>query len=142
MAETRTKPTRASVKDFISEVESEARRKDAEALHKLFSKVTGWKAQMWGPNIVGFGSYHYTYETGHSGEMCVVGFSPRKTHMVVYISNDFAEYETLKNKLGKVKSGTACLYINRLAEIDLDVLEEMIKGGVAAMKKAWPVTAV
>ena len=142
MAETKTKATRVSVREFIAAVESERRRKDAEALHRLFATVSGWKAQMWGPTIVGFGTYHYTYESGHSGEMCVAGFSPRKASLVIYLCSDFPDYERLRDQLGKARSGKGCLYINKLADVDLGVLEQMIKGGIAAVKKAWPVTGI
>ena len=84
MAETKTKPTKVSVKDFIAKVPNETRRKDAQVLLKLFEKVTGWKAQMWGPTIVGFGKYTYTYDSGHSGDSCVLGFSPRGSNLVIY----------------------------------------------------------
>jgi hypothetical protein len=141
MAETKTKPTKISVPDFIASVENEGRREDAKALLKLFAKATGWKAQMWGPTIVGFGAYHYTYDSGHSGSICVVGFSPRKTNMVVYVFDFPGKVELLK-KLGKHRGGEKqCLYLNRLADIDSAVLEKILKGGVAQTKKMWPVTA-
>lgn len=142
MATIKTKPTKVSVKDFIAAVGNDARRNDAEALLQLFARATGWKAQMWGPTIVGFGSYHYKYASGHAGQMCVVGFSPRQANTVVYLSSDFAGYDALRARLGKAKNGAACIYISKLADVDLDVLESMVKGAVAATRKAWPVTAV
>lgn len=141
MAKTKTKPTKVSVKDFIAAVENDTRREDAQTLLKLFQKATGWKARMWGPTIVGFGAYHYTYDTGHSGSICVVGFSPRKANLVVYVSDSPAKAALLQ-KLGKHKGGLKqCLYLNNLADVDLAVLEKILKAGVAQTKKTWPVTA-
>jgi hypothetical protein len=141
MAELKTKPTTVKPKDFIAAVENETRRQDAQTLLKLFEKVTGWKAKMWGPTIVGFGAYRYTYDTGHSGSMCVVGFSPRKANLVIYAANA-ADTPALLKKLGKHKGGyKQCLYINKLADVDLAVLEKIIRSGLAEMKKHWPVTA-
>jgi hypothetical protein len=141
MAETKTKATKVSVKDFIAAVENDTRRDDAKALVKVFEKATGWKAQMWGPTIVGFGAYHYTYDTGHSGTICVVGFSPRKANLAIYVSGFPGKADLLK-KLGKHKGGLKqCMYINRLADVDVAVLEKILKGGVAETKKTWPVTA-
>jgi len=141
MAKTKTKPTQVNVKDFIAEVENNTRREDAITLLKLFAKVTGWKAKMWGPTIIGFGAYHYTYDSGHSGSICAVGFSPRKASLVIYVS-DFPGKEELLKKLGKHKGGIQqCLYINKLADVDLAMLEQILKGGVIEIKKTWPVTA-
>ena len=141
MAETKTKPTQISVKDFIETVENDTRREDAKALLKLLKKITGWKPQMWGPSIIGFGAYHYTYDSGHSGSSCAVGFSPRKANLVIYVF-DFPGKEALLKKLGKHKGGIKqCLYINKLADVDLAVLEQILASGVDAAKQAWPVTA-
>jgi hypothetical protein len=145
MAEIKTKATKVSVKDFIAKVPNETRRKDAQTLLKLFEKVTGWKAQMWGPTIVGFGTYTYTYDTGHTGTVCVVGFSPRAASLSIYGGMYAGEPEAapfLKG-LGKYKTGKGCLYINKLDDVDLDTLEKLIKAGVANMKKVakakgWP----
>lgn len=141
MAKTKTKPTKVSVGEFIAAVKNDARREDAKTLLKLFEKATGWKAKMWGPTIVGFGAYHYTYDTGHSGSICVVGFSPRAASLVVYVA-DFPGKADLLRKLGKHKGGLKqCLYINKLAEVDIAVLEKILKAGVAETKKTRPVTA-
>ena len=146
MAEMKTKATKVSVKDFIAGIENETRREDAVTLLKLFAKATGWKAQMWGPTIIGFGRYKYTYETGHTGEICVVGFSPRKANLVIYQHPDpSGKTAALLTELGKHKGGVdSCLYINKLADIDLGVLEKLIKLGVSTLKKTaaeknWPV---
>ena len=141
MAETKTKPTKVSVKDFIASVDNDTRREDAKTLLKLFAKVTGWRARMWGPTIVGFGAYHYTYDTGHSGSICVLGYSPRKANLVIYVS-DFPGNAALLQRLGRHKGGLKqCLYINKLADVDLAVLEKILKAGVTQTKKTWPVTA-
>jgi hypothetical protein len=140
MAELKTKPTTVKPKDFIAALDNDTRREDAQILLRLFEKVTGWKAKMWGPTIIGFGAYHYTYETGHSGSMCVVGFSPRKANLVIYAANAVNTPALLK-RLGKHKGGDKqCLYINKLADVDLAVLEEIIRSGVAETKKQWPIT--
>ena len=140
MAEAKTKPTDVKPKDFIAAVENDTRRKDAQALLKLFAKITGWKAKMWGPTIVGFGAYQYTYETGRTGSMCVVGFSPRKANLVIYAANAPTRRELLA-KLGKHKGGDEqCLYINKLEDVDVRVLEKIIRAGVEQTKKCWPVT--
>src|SRR5580698_3989386 len=127
MAETKTKPTTVSVRSFVAAVENEARQQDAKALLKIFGKVTGWKAQMWGPTIIGFGAYHYTYDTGHAGSICVAGFSPRRANLVIYIS-DFPGKAELLKRLGKHKGGLKqCLYINKLTDVDTAVLGKIIK---------------
>ena len=141
MATIKTVPTRASVKSFIASLENETRREDANTLVRLFEKATGWKARIWGPTIVGFGAYHYVYKTGHSGSSCVVGFSPRKASLVFYIFG-FPRKAELLEKLGKHKGGLEqCLYINKLADVDIAILEEILREGVEATRKTWPVTA-
>jgi len=148
MPEAKTKATKVSVTGFIAKVKNETRRKDAETLLKLFEKTTGWKAQMWGPTIVGFGRYDYTYETGRTGSSCVTGFSPRQANLVIYALPDLTgkTAELLKD-LGKHKGGLdSCLYINKLADVDVSVLERVIKLGVktlekTAAEKSWPVSA-
>jgi hypothetical protein len=141
MTENKTKPTKVSVTKFIAAVDNETRRADAKTLLKLFSKVTGWKAQMLGPTIIGFGLYHYTYESGRTGAACVLGFSPRKANLVIYVF-DFPGKEALLKKLGKHRGGLRqCLYINKLADVDTVVLEKILVGGIAAAKKCWPVSA-
>jgi Domain of unknown function (DU1801) len=138
---TKTKPTTVSVAEFIAAVENDTRREDAKALLKVLQAVTGWKPKMWGPTIVGFGAYHYTYDSGHSGSICAIGFSPRKTSQVIYVA-DFPGKEGLLDKLGKHKGGLKqCLYINKLADVDMKVLEKILVGGLAEIKKMWPVTA-
>ncbi len=135
------KTKKVSVAKFIAAVKNDRRREDAKTLLKAFEKATGWKARMWGPTIVGFGAYHYTYDSGRSGSICVVGFSPRAGNLVIYVFG-FPGKADLLQKLGKHKGGLkGCLHINKLADIDRAVLEEIVRAGVVATKKVWPVTA-
>ena len=137
----KTAPTKVSVAAFIDSVENETRRGDAKVLLKLFRDVTGWKPKMWGPTIIGFGAYHYTYASGHSGSICAVGFSPRKASQVIYVA-DFPGKDKLLDALGKHTGGLKqCLYINKLADVDLAVLRRIVEGGLAQIRQDWPVTA-
>lgn len=142
---TKTAPTAVSVAGYIAAVDNDVRRKDAEILLKLFEKITGWKARMWGPSIIGFGSYTYTYDSGHSGDMCVTGFSPRSAAISIYggLYPDQPEAQAILKTLGKHKASKACVYINKLADVDVAVLEKYLRAGVANMKKmtkekGWP----
>jgi hypothetical protein len=129
MAEAKTKPTQVSVDDYIAAVEPAGKREDAAVLDALFRKVTGMVPQMWGPTIVGYGQYHYRYDSGHEGDMCRAGFSPRKAKHSLYLlgcgGTDEA-MEALLSRLGKHSRGVGCLYVNKLADIDLAVLEAVI----------------
>ncbi|MES2782228.1 MAG: DUF1801 domain-containing protein [Pseudomonadota bacterium] len=127
MAEAKTKPTIVNVDAFIAAVEKPVRREDATAVCEMMARVTGEPATMWGPSIIGFGSYHYKYASGHEGDTCRVGFSPRAANLVFYIG-DFPEYEALLERLGKHKRGKGCLYINKLADVELTVLAEIVRG--------------
>lgn len=138
MADQKTKPTEVSVKEFIDKVENEQMRDDSRTLVKLMKKVTGENPKMWGPTIIGFGKYHYKYESGHEGYSCVAGFSPRKGNISVYVMNEGAKHQSLLKKLGKHKMAKACLYIKKLDDVDLDVLEEIVKGSVESVKKKYP----
>jgi hypothetical protein len=147
MAETKTKFTKVSAKDFIAKVPNETRRKDAGVLLNLFARATGWKAQMFGPTIVGFGKYEYTYDSGHSGISCIVGFSPRTGSLVIYggMQPSGPKAAPFIAKLGKHKIKGGCLHINKLEDVDLDQLEKLIKAGTANAKKVftekgWPVS--
>jgi len=135
MAEIKTKATTISVKKFIESVEDEQKRKDSFQLVKMMEKITGEKPKMWGPSIIGFGKYEYRYESGHGGEMCVVGFSPRKAALSIYILMGFEKTPELMKKLGKYKIGKACLYVKKLSDIDLKILEELIKMSYKEIKK-------
>lgn len=131
MAETKTKPTDMSVDAFLEGVEHPVRRADGQALRAMMERVTGEPAVMWGPSIVGFGSYHYRYASGHEGDMCRVGFSPRSANLVLYVGG-FPEYEALLGTLGKHKRSKACLYLAKLADVDPAVLEEITRRTYAA----------
>jgi len=134
MAENKTKPTVMSVPAFLDAYPDEARRTDAKALAKLMQRVTGNQPAMWGPSIVGFDSYHYTYESGRKGDMLVVGFSPRKAANVLYGAIGFEGAEALLAKLGKHTTGKGCLYIKRLADVDIRVLETLVEKAVEATR--------
>jgi Domain of unknown function (DU1801) len=134
MAESKTKPTTNSVPAFLDACTDEARREDAKALAKLMQKVTGKEPAMWGPSIVGFDSYHYTYESGREGDMPIVGFSPRKAANVLYGMIGFEGAEALLAKLGKHTTGKGCLYVKRLADLDMKVLETLVEKAVAAAR--------
>ena len=141
MAETKTKPTQVSVEDFIAAIEPASKREDGAVLDALFRKVTGMAPAMWGPTIVGYGQYHYRYESGHEGDMCRAGFSPRKAKHSLYIldcGEKDEEMEALLTRLGKHSRGVACLYVNKLADIDLAVLEEMIALGWSKSFERYP----
>ena len=126
MAENKTKPTLASVDDFIAGIENSRRRTDAQTALKIYREVTGLPPVMWGPSIIGFGSLHFAYETGHEGDMPAAAFSPRKAYMTFYVGDKFKGAEALYTRLGKHKKSVACLYINKLDDVDLDVLREII----------------
>lgn len=126
MAENKTKPTSASVDDFIAKIENSRRRTDALTALKMFQEITGLPPVMWGPSIIGFGSLHYVYETGREGDMPAAAFSPRKTSMTFYVGDKFEGAPELYARLGKYKKSVACLYINKLDDVDLDVLYEII----------------
>ena len=132
----KTQPTKASVKDFIDSVPDETKRADAHTLMKLFRKITRKKPVMWGDSLIGFGKYQYKYASGHGGEFFLTGFSPRKQNLTVYIMTGFEKYGDLMAKLGKYKTGRSCLYINKLEDVDIKVLEKLIKQSTAAMEKS------
>jgi hypothetical protein len=127
MAALKTQKTDASVEDFLNQVEDEARRWDCFDILDLMREVTGEEPAMWGPSIVGFGSYRYKYASGHEGEWMLIGFSPRKRDLTLYIMSGFEAYDSLLAKLGKFKTGKACLYINKLEDVDLPTLRELVK---------------
>ena len=137
MAESKTKRTEASVDGYFSTIKDEARRKDCEALAKLMTKATKEPPKMWGTSIVGFGSYHYKYESGREGDSCLTGFSSRKSDIVVYLSADVLGQKQLMAKLGKHKVGKGCLYIRQLSDVDLKVLEQLGAGAVAEKKSRY-----
>lgn len=126
MAENKTKPTKTSVNDFIAAIENPRRRTDALIALKMYKDITGLSPVMWGPSIIGFGSIYYVYETGREGDMPAAGFSPRKASMTFYIEGTFDGAAELFARLGKHKKSLVCLYINKLDDVDLDILHEII----------------
>jgi hypothetical protein len=135
MAEIKTKPTNESVDAFLGTVQHPVRRADGKALRVMMERITGEPAVMWGPSMVGFGTYHYRYDSGHEGDMCRIAFSPRSANLVLYVGG-FPEYEALLAKLGKHKRSKACLYLNKLADVDAEVLDEIVRRTYAATEDA------
>jgi hypothetical protein len=127
MAENKTTPTDQNVEQFLNTIEDERKRKDSFALLELMKQVTGMEPKMWGSSIVGFGSYHYKYESGREGDMILAGFSPRKQNLTIYNMGGFEQYDDLLKKLGKYTLGKGCLYIKRLDDIDLPTLTSLIE---------------
>jgi hypothetical protein len=138
MAELKTKATEVSVTDFLDAVEPLQRREDGKAVCAMLQRITGAEPMMWGPSIVGFGSYSYKYDSGREGTMCRLGFSPRKAQIVLYVLSDREGEAELLAQLGKHKTGTSCLYVNKLADIDLTVLEEIARGAWDDMNARYP----
>lgn len=135
--EAKTKPTPVSPADYIAAMEEGPRKQDAIAALAWMNGVTGLKPQMWGPSIIGYGRYSYTYDSGHSGESLLTGFSPRKANLVFYIMPGYRDFSAELARLGKHKTGKSCLYINRLSDIDMSVLEEIVRDGLAYMRKNY-----
>ncbi len=139
MSTMKTVPTGADVGAFLAGVEPERRRLDAQALDPLFRAATGFAPQMWGDSIVGYGRYEYTYASGHSGSFLATGFSPRKSALSIYIMPGYSDFAPILSRLGKHKTGKSCLYINKLADVDADVLSELIRAGLKDLATHWPV---
>jgi len=137
MAENTTQVTEVDPATFIASVEHPTRRTDAEYLLGMMRRVTGCEPQMWGPSIVGFGRYHYRYESGREGDFMITGFSPRKANLVVYVLPGYDDISDDLAELGKHKIGKSCLYINKLADVDLTVLERIVTEGVARMRRDY-----
>jgi len=127
------------VEAYLSAIEDKTRRRDCEALSKLMTKATKEQPKMWGTNIVGFGSYHYKYESGREGDSCLTGFSPRKGEISIYLMAGFPgqEQEELLSKLGKYKMGKGCLYVRKLSDVDLKILEKMIANTATERKRCY-----
>lgn len=138
-ANNKTQATSVDPQDFIAAVEPDKKKVDAEALLAFFNRVTGLKPKMWGPSIIGYGRYHYKYESGREGEFMLTGFSPRKQNLTLYVMPGyrFGEMQEKLSRLGKHKLGKSCLYINKLADVDMDVLEEIVTEGVAYMRETY-----
>jgi len=134
----KTVPTEQSVEDFLEAVPMEARRRDGREILEIMQRITGERPVMWGPSIVGFGRYHYKYESGREGDFMLTGFSPRKTALTVYVMPGFGAFGDLMERLGKYKTGRSCLYLKRLGDVDRAVLEEIIRRSVAFMREKYP----
>jgi len=139
MAENKTQPTGADVTAFLDKVEPERRRTDAHRLDAIFREVTGFEPVMWGPSMIGYGKYHYIYDSGREGDFLATGFSPRKTAHSIYIMPGYADFGDILDRLGKHKTGRSCLYVNKLADIDEAVLRELIAAGLRDLNARWPV---
>lgn len=138
MGAAKTKPTKVSVESHIASMPAEEQRIDAQRLVTLMRKVTGQEPRMWGPTMVGFGSYHYKYASGHEGDSALAAFAARGKDLVVYIAEDFEGRDDLLSRLGKYRIGKVCLYMRRLADVDLKVLEKLISRSVADTKTRYP----
>jgi hypothetical protein len=144
-ADLKTKPTDAGVTAFIDALDNATRKADALVLLDIYADITGLQPVMWGPSIIGYGSYHYTYDSGREGDMCRAGFSPRKGNLALYLMGGYSDAATsekmaaLRDRLGKHKTGASCLYINKLADVDVAVLKEMIALDLAWMDAKYPV---
>lgn len=137
MENLKTQPTDASVSAFLDGIEEEKRRKDGWALLELMCEVTGEEPIMWGPSIVGFGRYHYKYASGREGDWMITGFSPRKSALTLYIMPGFEDEGDLLARLGKFKTGKSCLYLRRLADVDREVLKELVRKGFVHMRARY-----
>jgi hypothetical protein len=138
MAELKTKQNEASVEEFLNRITDERRRQDCLTILEIMKRVTGAPPKMWGDSMVGFGLYEYKYASGHSGSWALTGFSPRKQNLTLYLNCDLGldEYKTTLSKLGKYKTGKSCLYINKLEDIDLTVLEELVKKSIETLSQS------
>ena len=140
MAQNKTQPTTRSVDDFLSEVTPDVRREDARTLCAMMARLSSEPATLWGPTIVGFGHYRYRYDSGREGDIMRVGFAPRKPATVLYIHGGFPGYEALVGALGKISRGKGCIYVKRLAVLDLEVLETLIAESLADLCEVHPPT--
>ena len=137
MSELKTRPTALSVDAFIDAVDDEHKRTDCRVVAELMAEITGAEGVMWGSSIVGFGNYHYRYASGREGDFFEAGFSPRKRALTIYVMAGFAEYDDLLARLGKHTTGKSCLYVKRLADVDLDVLRELLTRSVAFIRAKY-----
>lgn len=135
MVENKTRPTPARVEDYLAAIADDPRRADCVALAAMMARITQQKATMWGPGIVGFGSYHYRYDSGREGDACLTGFASRKGDISVYLTASFPGQDALLARLGRHRMGKACLYLRRLADVDTQVLEQLVAGSVAEVRR-------
>ena len=138
MAGNKTRKTDANVEDYLNSVENKRRREDSFQVLAMMKEITGEEPKMWGPSIVGFGEYHYAYDSGREGDSFLTGFAPRKQSLTLYIMPGFAEYSELLGNLGKYKTGKSCLYINKLDDVHIDTLQELIRRSYLHMKATNP----
>jgi hypothetical protein len=136
MTQPKTQKTDVSVEEFLNSVTNEKKREDSFAILDLMREVTGEEPSMWGTSIIGFGTYRYKYASGREGEWPLTGFSPRKQNLTLYITSGFDDYDSLLDDLGKYKTGKSCLYINKLEDVDLETLRELIKQSVEHMAES------
>lgn len=134
MAKNKTGPTKESVTDFINSVENESKKRDGFIILEMMNRIINLRPVLWGPSIIGYGRYRYKYESGHEGEAALISFSPRKQRLVLYVLNNFKNQQELLDKLGKYKTGNICLYINKLADVDLEILEQIITSAYEKVK--------
>lgn len=137
-SENKTKPTAMDVDAFVESVTDPQQKQDATQIIEIMGRLSGHPPKMWGPSIIGFGSYHYKYDSGREGDMCRIGFSPRKGQTVLYLLDGFAGYTELLGKLGKHKTGKSCLYVKRLSDVDTDVLEQLVTRSLSWMAEKYP----
>jgi len=137
VADNKTKPNKKGVADFISSIDDSDRRRDVKKVAAMMRAATGSRARMWGSNIVGYGQYHYKYESGREGDFMITGFSPRKQALTLYVIPGFKHFQPLMTKLGKYKTGKSCLYIRRLSDVDEKVLQRLIVASVKYMRKNY-----
>jgi len=133
MAELKTKPNKKSVRKFLDSVTDKKKQEDSYSILKLMKEITGTEPVMWGDSIIGFGNYHYKYKTGREGDWFLVGFSPRKQNLTLYIMSGLKRYDELLKKLGKFKTSKVCLYINKLEDVNLNILKKMIQSSVTSL---------
>ena len=138
MNENKTRPSGESVEAFLDKIADSGRREDSRALCSLFRRVTGEEPELWGGSMVGFGRYKYRYESGREGEWLATGFAPRAKELVVYLMADSPQREQQLASLGKHRSGSSCLYIKRLADVDIDILEQLIRSSLQALRERYP----
>jgi hypothetical protein len=138
MAKIKTTETSKNVTDFINSVGNQIKRKDSFQIIEIMQKQIGFEPKMWGPSIIGFGNYHYKYDSGHEGDMPLAAFSPRSTAIVFYFSEDFENKDELLKGLGKHKTGKVCIYIKKLDDIDISVLKKMISNSVKHIQSRYP----
>ncbi|MDU8928872.1 DUF1801 domain-containing protein [Alisedimentitalea sp. MJ-SS2] len=139
MSENKTEPTDADVAAYLAQVEPQRRREDAEQLDEVFRRVTGFLPRLWGPSIIGYGRYHYRYDSGREGDFLATGFAPRKASLVIYIMPGYADFSEILGRLGKHRLGKSCLYINKMSDINKAILEELIRAGLEDLGRRWDV---